>query len=429
MKEKETVVCVVGLGYVGLPLALAFGRSPIKTLGFDVNKQRIKDLCHHQDASGEHAADELTSSKVTYTDNPNDIAQANFIVVAVPTPVTRVSQPDLSYIESASELVGQHLKPGSIVVYESTVYPGVTEDVCVPILERASRLKGGVDFKVGYSPERINPGDKEHTLEKVTKIVSGMDDESTATIAKTYGAICTAGVFVAKSIKIAEATKVIENTQRDVNIALLNELSLIFHRIGIDTHDVMEAAATKWNALNFKPGLVGGHCIGVDPYYLVYKAEELGLHPQVITAARRVNDYMADFVAEETVRALIEANKEVRQAKVLVVGLTFKENVKDIRNSKIATTIDRLRQFDMQISGFDPMLTKTEIESEFPIQGLLDLDTVDRYDAIIIATPHRDLHQIGKPLLALAKKPAVIVDVKRLFPHLQNQPGVIYKCL
>ncbi len=429
MKDKEIVVCVVGLGYVGLPLALAFGRSPIKTIGFDVDAHRIKDLRRHVDGSGEHTKAELSSSNATYTDNPSDIAKANFIVIAVPTPVTRVSQPDLSYIESASELVGRNLRSGSIVVYESTVYPGVTEDVCVPILEQASGLKGEVDFKVGYSPERINPGDKEHTLEKVTKIVSGMDKESTATIAKTYGTICKAGVFVAKSIKVAEATKVIENTQRDVNIALVNELSLIFHRIGIDTHDVMEAAGTKWNALNFKPGLVGGHCIGVDPYYLVYKAEELGIHPEVITAARRVNDYMADFVAEETIKGLIQANKEVRQAKILVVGLTFKENVKDIRNSKIATTIDKLGQFDMEMSGFDPMLTKKEIEGEFPIKGLLNLDTADRFDAIIVATPHRALQKFEKQIVALAKKPAVIIDVKRFFPHLQSQPDVIYKCL
>jgi len=265
-QPDKTVVCVVGLGYVGLPLALAFGRSSITTIGFDINKSRITSLRKAIDQSGEHTVAEITSSKVTYSNDPTDIAKANFIVVAVPTPVTRVSQPDLTYIEQVSELIGKQLKPHSIVVYESTVYPGVTEEVCVPILEKASGLKGGVDFKVGYSPERINPGDKEHTLEKVTKIVSGMDEESTRIIADTYGAICKAGVYVAKSIKVAEATKVIENTQRDVNIALVNELSLIFHRIGIDTHDVMEAAATKWNALGFKPGLVGGHCIGVDPW-------------------------------------------------------------------------------------------------------------------------------------------------------------------
>ncbi len=427
--SNSTVVAVVGLGYVGLPLALAFGRTSIKTIGFDVNKDRIGQLKKHLDASNEHSAADLRKSEVAYSSDEIDLKQANFIIIAVPTPVTRVSQPDLSYIERASELVGRNLTAGAIVVYESTVYPGVTEEVCVPILEKLSGLKFGKDFSVGYSPERINPGDKEHTLEKVTKIVSGSDVASTKIIADTYKTICLGGVYVAKSIKVAEATKVIENTQRDVNIALINELSLIFHRIGIDTHDVMEAAATKWNALQFTPGLVGGHCIGVDPYYLVYKAEELGFHPALITTARRVNDYMADFVAEETVRGLIQANKEVRQAKVLVLGLTFKENVKDMRNSKIAIAIDRLRRFDMHITGFDPLLTAEEIQHEFSIGSTTKLDGSNKYDAIIVATPHRQFKTMEKELLRVSNKPAVIIDIKRLFPQLQNQPKVIYKCL
>lgn len=424
--ENELTICVVGLGYVGLPLALAFGRTSARVIGFDINQTRVDELKHNRDVTEEISEFEINSSKVLYTSNPAEIAKASFVIVAVPTPVTKANQPDLELVRRASVTVGQNLQKGAIVVYESTVYPGVTEEFCAPILEKESGLVCGKDFFVGYSPERINPGDKEHSLEKIVKVVSGMDDAATDVIAQVYEMVCLAGVFRAKNIKTAEAAKVIENTQRDLNIALMNELSLIFHRIGIDTHDVLEAAGTKWNFLKFTPGLVGGHCIGVDPYYLAQKAVELGYHPQVIAAGRRVNDSMAGFVADLTIRGLIKAKRNIQNAKVLVMGLTFKENVKDMRNSKIVDTIKDLQDLGVTVMGHDPLLSKTEIKKGFGVNAVAELGGT--YDAIIIATAHKQFEGMEQEILRAAGKKPVIVDVRRTFPALQME-GVIYSCL
>lgn len=420
-------ICVVGLGYVGLPLALAFGKSQFKTIGFDVNKKRIAELKQGIDSTEELSIEEVKASKVTFTDDETALKQANFIIVAVPTPITRANQPDLRLLDSASRTVGRNLTKGSIVVYESTVYPGVTEDFCAPILEEVSGLKRGKDFKIGYSPERINPGDKEHTLEKIVKVVSGEDKTSLEIIATIYEAVCHAGVFRAASIKTAEAAKVIENTQRDLNIALINELALIFHRVGISTSDVLEAAGTKWNFLKFRPGLVGGHCIGVDPYYLVHKAEELGYHPQVIAAGRRVNDHMPEFVAEETIRGLISAGKNIQKAKVLIMGLTFKENVKDVRNSKIAVTIAKLQALGVKPVAYDPLLTSGDIAHEFTLPLVKELKGT--YDAIIVATAHDTFLKNHHIITDIASKKCVVFDVKGVYPHLRQQDDIIYKSL
>lgn len=425
--SNDTVVAVVGLGYVGLPLALAFGRTNIKTIGYRRSKDKIEELKKGFDASGEVSEEEIKSSKLLLTSEENDLSQANFFIVAVPTPVTKSNQPDMSMVENATQTVGKHLKPGGIVVYESTVYPGATEEDCVPILEQESGLKWKKDFFVGYSPERINPGDKEHSLEKVVKVVSGDTPESTKKIAEVYGTVCKAGVHVAPNIKTAEAAKVIENTQRDLNIALINELSLIFHRIGIDTNDVLAAAGTKWNFLNFKPGLVGGHCIGVDPFYLVHKAEEVGYHPQVITAGRRINDYIPEFVAEETIKGLIEAGKIIQKSKVLVMGLTFKENVKDYRNSKISVTIQKLKELGVEVFGYDPLLDEEIIKKEFSIPSVTELS--DIYDAIIIATAHNEFKTMEEKIMSSTNSHPVIIDIKSVFPNLKNREGVIYKNL
>ncbi len=424
MKTPERVICVVGLGYVGLPLALAFGRTTIKTFGFDISQKRINDLKAGLDVSGETESGEINESKVVYSTDPAIIKKANFIIVAVPTPVTEVSQPDLSYLRNASELVGKNLQKDSIVVYESTVYPGVTEEVCGAILESSSGLKLGTDFKIGYSPERIVPGDKLHTLDKVTKIVAGMDESSSKIIAKIYAKVCSAGIHIAKSIKTAEATKVIENTQRDVNIALMNEFSLVFHRLGIDTYDVLESVATKWNALPFKPGLVGGHCIGVDPYYLIYKAEQSGFHSQVMTASRRINDSMPSFLAEQVIQGLVINKVDIANAKVLIMGLTFKENVRDTRNSKITITIDKLKQYNIEVVGYDPMLTDTEISSEFHINSIPKLS--GHFDAVVVASPHKQFKNLQSRLLNLFSHKPIVFDLKQYYPELKNRPDVYY---
>jgi len=425
--KNDPVVAVIGLGYVGLPLALAFGRTNLKTIGYRRSKDKIDELRKGFDASGEISEEEIKSSKLSLTNDENELDQANFFIVAVPTPVTKANQPDMSMVENATRTVAKHLKPGDIVVYESTVYPGATEEDCVPILEKESGLKWKKDFFVGYSPERINPGDKEHSLEKVVKVVSGDTPETATKVSEVYGTVCKAGVHVAPNIKTAEAAKVIENTQRDLNIALINELSLIFHRMGIDTNDVLAAAGTKWNFLNFKPGLVGGHCIGVDPFYLVHKAEELGYHPQVIAAGRRINDYMPEFVAEETIRGLIEAGKIVQKSKVLVMGLTFKENVKDYRNSKIGQTIKKLLELGVKVIGYDPLLDDEIIKKEFMIPSVTELS--DIYDAIIIATAHNDFKKMEGKILSCTNSHPVLVDIKSIFPHLKNHQGIIYKNL
>lgn len=427
MNQKNNVIGVVGLGYVGLPLALAFGRTKIVTYGFDINKKRISDLKKNLDRTGESSRQEIKNSQVKYTNNPQDIKKCSFIVVAVPTPVTYDNEPDFKPLAQASELVGTHLKKGSIIVYESTVYPGATEEICIPILEKYSGLTYLKDFKIGYSPERINPGDKKNTLQTIIKIVSGSDKPSTQKIAKMYRLICKAGVHIAPNIKVAEATKVIENTQRDINIAFMNELSLIFHKMDIDTKAVLDAANTKWNALGFEPGLVGGHCIGVDPYYLIKKAKSLGFDPNVMLSARTINDGMASFVAGLAKEGLKKINKRTKGSNILILGLTFKENVKDIRNSKIAQTISSLKSQGANVVGYDPMIEMEDISREFGIKSLKRLE--GSFDAVIIATPHKIFQKMAPALVRILTNPGVIVDVKNRFSKLKNNPNIVYQSL
>jgi UDP-N-acetyl-D-glucosamine/UDP-N-acetyl-D-galactosamine dehydrogenase len=414
-KESGRRVAVVGLGYVGLPIAVAFGKRG-KVIGFDINKTKIDELLRGFDRTGEVSAADLKACQVEYTSEPTDLKAADFIIVAVPTPINEALQPDLKALRMSSELIGKHLSPGTIVVYESTVYPGVTEEICLPILEKLSGLKAGVDFKVGYSPERINPGDKEHTLEKIVKVVSAQDAESLEIVANTYGLIVKAGVHRAPSIKVAEAAKVIENTQRDLNIALMNELALIFHRLGIDTKSVLEAAGTKWNFLKFFPGLVGGHCIGVDPYYLTAKAESVGYHPQVILAGRRINNGMGKFVAEQTMKQLSQLARPVKELKVAVLGLTFKENVPDLRNSKVPEIIQELREYGVQVSVHDPIAEPEEAVAEYGIH-LQQWNDLKNVDGLVIAVAHRTYTEMGlqellKPLRN--QQEGVVIDVKSL---------------
>ncbi len=414
-KESERRVAVVGLGYVGLPIAVAFGKRG-KVIGFDINKTKIDELLRGFDRTGEVSAADLKACQVEYTSEPTDLKAADFIIVAVPTPINEALQPDLKALRMSSELIGKHLSPGTIVVYESTVYPGVTEEICLPILEKLSGLKAGVDFKVGYSPERINPGDKEHTLEKIVKVVSAQDAESLEIVANTYGLIVKAGVHRASSIKVAEAAKVIENTQRDLNIALMNELALIFHRLGIDTKSVLEAAGTKWNFLKFFPGLVGGHCIGVDPYYLTAKAESVGYHPQVILAGRRINNGMGKFVAEQTMKQLSQLARPIKDLRVAVLGLTFKENVPDLRNSKVPEIIQELREYGVQVLVHDPIAEPEEAVAEYGIH-LQEWNELKNVDGLVIAVAHRTYTEMG--LQALLKplrdqQDGVVIDVKSL---------------
>lgn len=414
-KESARKVAVVGLGYVGLPIAIAFGMRG-KVVGFDINKAKIAELQEGFDRTGEVSAVDLKGSNVQYTSESTNLKAADFIIVAVPTPINESLQPDLNALRMVSELIGNNLSPGTIVVYESTVYPGVTEEVCLPILEKSSGLKAGIDFKVGYSPERINPGDKEHTLEKIVKVVSAQDAESLEIVANTYAFVVKAGIHRASSIKVAEAAKVIENTQRDLNIALMNELALIFHRLGIDTKSVLEAAGTKWNFLKFSPGLVGGHCIGVDPYYLTAKAESVGYHPQVILAGRRINNGMGKFVAQQTMKLLSQLPRPVKDLKVAILGLTFKENVPDLRNSKVLDIIQELREFGVQVLVHDPIAEPEEAVAEYGIhlQQWKDLKNID---GLVIAVAHRVYAEMGlqellKPLRS--QRDGVVIDVKCL---------------
>jgi len=373
-------LAVVGLGYVGLPLAVAFGRRfPI--VGFDIAAKKIELLKQGVDPTGELTREEVRAATIHYTANPGELRRARFIVVAVPTPIDHHKQPDLTPLISASTAIGKNLTPGTTVVFESTVYPGVTEEVCGPVLERESGLVCGRDFKLGYSPERINPGDRQHTLERIVKVVSGQDAETLELVAAVYGLVVEAGVHRAPSIRAAEAAKVIENTQRDLNIALMNELSVIFTKMGVETRDVLAAAGTKWNFLPFSPGLVGGHCIGVDPYYLTHKAQELGYTPQVILAGRAINDGMGKYVAENVVKGLIRCGKAVRGSRVLVLGLTFKENVSDLRNSRVQDVIDELKEYGVEVLAHDPMVDPDEAAAEFglrpvPLEGLAPVDGV-----------------------------------------------------
>lgn len=405
-------IAVVGLGYVGLPVAVAFGLKR-RVIAFDISKRRVDELRASKDNTGEVAGEDLSRSDIHFTTNPADLKAADFIIVAVPTPIDSSKKPNLGPVETASKIVGRNMSSGAIVVYESTVYPGVTEDFCLPILERESGLKGGVEFKVGYSPERINPGDREHSFTKIQKVVSGQDEESLDVIANVYSSVVEAGIFKARSIRVAEAAKVIENTQRDLNLALMNELSVLFNRMNIDTRDVLEAARTKWNFLPFEPGLVGGHCIGVDPYYLTFRAEQIGYHPQVILAGRRINDSMGKYVAEQTVKHLIHEGKSVKGSKLLVLGLTFKEDIPDIRNTRVIDIINELKDFGCEVHVYDPHADPHEVHAEYSLTMLSNPSDHAPYDGVVVAVKHREFQELGvQGLRRLAGSPALVIDVK-----------------
>jgi UDP-N-acetyl-D-glucosamine/UDP-N-acetyl-D-galactosamine dehydrogenase len=412
MALMSETIAVIGLGYVGLPLAVALARVHPLVLGFDVNSKRISELQQNIDRTNEITAQELQNSTMTFSDQEIEIGKCNFYIVTVPTPIDENKNPDLRPLEMASKMIGRHLKRGDVIVYESTVYPGVTEDVCGAILETTSGLKSGTDFKLGYSPERINPGDKKHTIESIIKVISGQDSESLERIANVYAPVIHAGVHRAPSIKVAEAAKVIENTQRDLNIALMNELAIIFDRIGIKTSDVLEAAGTKWNFLKFTPGLVGGHCISVDPYYLTQKAQQLGYHPEVILAGRRVNDSMGRYIAQRAVKMLIGAKNPVNNAKIGVLGLTFKENVPDLRNSRVPDIINELKEFGVQVLVHDPIANPEEAHHEYRVE-LCNLSEFQNLDGLILAVSHDQFKEI-KDISALLKPHGVIIDVKSM---------------
>ncbi len=423
-------LAVIGLGYVGLPVALAFARKFPGTIGFDINELKVASLKNRIDPTGEVSSEELTATTLQMTSSAEELKKATFFVVAVPTPVDANNTPDLTPVVKASETVGRALKKGDVVVYESTVYPGVTEEVCGPILARVSGLKQGVDFKLGYSPERINPGDKQHTLERITKVVSGEDASTLDRVAATYGAIIEAGVFKAASIKVAEAAKVIENTQRDLNIALMNELAIIFDRMGIRTRDVLAAAATKWNFLKFSPGLVGGHCIGVDPYYLTMKAQQLGYQPEVILAGRRINNNMGPYVTQRLVKLMVHAGIAVKGAKVGVLGLTFKENVSDIRNSKVPDIVRELAEFGIKALVHDPLADAAETRHEYGLE-LSSWEELDSLDALVVAVPHKSYTELsGEALVKRLRSGGVLVDVKSMVDPATLPAGrVTYWCL
>lgn len=393
IKNKEEKISVIGLGYVGLPLAVSFSRV-VDVIGFDIAKDKVKGYINGIDVTKEVGNHALKETTILFTSNEEDLRKAKFHIVAVPTPINNDKTPNLNPVIGASKTVGKNMTKGSIVVYESTVYPGVTEDICVPILEKESGLKYGVDFKVGYSPERINPGDKVHRLETITKVVSGMDEESLNIIANLYELVVQAGVHKAESIKVAEAAKVIENSQRDINIAFMNELSIIFNKLGIDTASVLKAARTKWNFLNFTPGLVGGHCIGVDPYYLTYKAEETGYHSQIILAGRKINDNMGKYVAENTVKLMIKANKQIKGSKVTIFGLTFKENCPDVRNTKVIDIINELREYGINTISHDPQADKQEVFDVYGIE-LKEMEDIKDVDVVILAVPHEEYKELS----------------------------------
>lgn len=423
---KDNRIAVIGLGYVGLPVALAFAKKFPVTVGFDINAEKIKFLKEGIDHTGEVATNDLKTSTIKITSNPDDLSKANFFVVAVPTPIDRNHRPDLTPLIKASETIGEVLQPGSIVVYESTVYPGVTEDICGSVLAKVSGLKQGLDFKLGYSPERINPGDKAHTLEKIVKVVAGEDAETLEKIAKVYENIVDAGVYRATSIKVAEAAKVIENTQRDLNIALMNELALICDRLNIRTKDVLAAANTKWNFLPFTPGLVGGHCIGVDPYYLTTKAEELGYHPQVILAGRRINDSMGAYIGQRLVKLLVKANLQIQGAKVGILGLTFKENVPDLRNSRVPDILAELQQFGIHPLIHDPLVDVREAQQEYNLK-LANWEDMANLDALILAVTHEDYLKLPRQqLLGSLRSGGVFIDVKSIFDPATIPPEIHY---
>lgn len=425
----RTNVSIIGLGYVGMPIAVSFSKK-VNVIGFDVNKEKIALYQKGIDPTHEVGDEGISNCKVQFTSNETELRKAKFHIVAVPTPVNSDHTPNLTPIEGASQILGRNLTKGSIVVYESTVYPGVTEEVCVPILEQESGLKCGEDFTIGYSPERINPGDKVHRLETIKKIVSGIDQETLEEIAKVYELVVEAGVHKAETIKVAEAAKVIENSQRDINIAFMNELSIIFNKMGIDTKSVLEAAGTKWNFLKFQPGLVGGHCIGVDPYYLTYKAEQMGYHSQIILSGRRINDDMGKYVAENLIKNLIKADISVKNARVAVLGFTFKENCPDTRNTKVIDIINELKEYGIEPVIADPVADKKEAEYLYGIR-FMEINAVKNMDAVILAVSHREFLELSmedmNQLFKQTRKVKVLSDVKGILDRKKyEQAGYLY---
>ncbi len=423
-------VAVVGLGYVGLPLAAALGKV-ISTIGFDIDQNRIRELRKGFDRNGEVGRADLCERLLEFSSDPAALKRASCIIVAVPTPVDKAKRPDLSCLIEASRLVAKNLARGTTVVYESTVFPGCTEEVCLPLLERESGLRAGRDFKIGYSPERINPGDADHGLDKVVKVISGQDEETMQKLAAVYGLVAKAGVYKAPTIRTAEAAKVIENVQRDLNIALMNELSVLFHRMGVDTGEVLKAARTKWNFLRYEPGLVGGHCIPVDPYYLTFKAQEINHHPEVILAGRRINDSMGGYVAQETVKLLIRAGRAVRGTSALVLGATFKEDVRDMRNTRVTEVVQGLEDNGVNVNVYDPLVGPAELRKHKlrPVKSN-PFQSKEKFDAVVLAVPHRVFldtpPEAYTGLMRNGDKPAVLVDIKGVHREAANQSNVIY---
>ena len=415
LRSRKTAVAVIGLGYVGLPLAVALAKK-FRVVGFDSSRERIDALRRHRDPSCELEPEELQAVELEYVSDPVELRKARLIIVAVPTPIDENKNPDLVPLTLASESIGKNLSPGSVVCFESTVYPGVTEEVCGPAIERHSGLQCGRDFFLAYSPERINPGDRERTIDKIVKIVSGQTPEVLEAVAQVYGAVVSAGIYRASSIRVAEAAKVIENAQRDINIAFVNELAIIFDKMGIDTREVLQAARTKWNFLDFRPGLVGGHCIGVDPYYLTFKAQSLGHSPQTILSGRRINDGMGRWIGRKLVKTLIECDKHVKGARVLVCGLTFKENVTDTRNSKVRDIIDELRDYHVDVFAWDPNVSPEEARAHFDV-SLVSQDALRDFDGIVFAVSHREFRDLSPEALSsmVKEKPAPFFDLKWLF--------------
>ncbi len=426
LKGKEKIG-VVGLGYVGLPLTVLFSKR-FKVVGYDIDKSRIEELKRGFDRTGEVELKEANLENVNFTSSPEELRKCKLIVITVPTPIDKHKIPDLRPLKSATKTVAENLSKGSVVVYESTVYPGLTEEVCVPLIERESGLKYLREFKVGYSPERVNPGDKEHTIEKIVKVVSGCDRETGELLKEIYGSVVEAGVHLAPNIKTAEAAKVIENTQRDLNIALINELALIFHKLGIDTRDVLEAAGTKWNFLKFEPGLVGGHCIGVDPYYLTFKAQEIGYHPEVILAGRRINDSMGKFIAESTVKLMIKEGKQVLGSKVLIMGITFKENIKDIRNSKVVDIYKELLSYGVKPFVYDPHADSEEVKREYGIELMTSPESGAPYDAVIVAVKHREFLSLNLDFFKkICVSRPIVVDIKGIYPRKRFKEAILWR--
>lgn len=418
-------ISVIGLGYVGLPLAVAFAEK-FSVIGFDINAQRIQDLKNNIDKTGEIETAQLAATKINFTTDPHELKKATFHIITVPTPIDEAKEPDLSALISASELVGSQLKKGDIVVYESTVYPGATEEDCLPVLEKASQLKGGKDFFIGYSPERINPGDKEHTFKKITKVVAGQTPEVLEKIAEVYGAVVEAGIHKASSIKVAEAAKVIENTQRDLNIALINELAMIFDAMNINTYEVLAAASTKWNFLSFKPGLVGGHCIGVDPYYLTHKAKKLNIHPEVILAGRKINDNVGKYIAETTVKKMLQVKLNFTQAKIAILGFTFKENCSDARNTKVIDIYNELKSYHLTAEICDPLVCIKSVKHEYGIDIQSDWKSLQDAEVLILAVAHNDFSFLQKEIKKYFPNIKVIIDVKTFLLNAKNEQDIIY---